>query len=239
MLGAFIDVSILGKISKKGVYTGYISKCANRKYRRTSIVVFSRTPLPDVVHCTVIATTQLNNNIKYIAAPSGQIFYEPEIRELLGEVRNVRYNKMTCLYEKSCGAIVFHRFDDGIKVLLVKNHNGRYWSFPKCHIEKGENEHQTATREIKEETGLSVNFYDNYRQISDYVPFGKIKKRVVFFLAESKTANVKIQRSEIDLYTWVSFADAQKMCRYENDLRVLKKAEAMIYLHDKKRENAE
>lgn len=238
MLGAFIDVSILGKISKKGVYTGYISKCANRKYRRTSIVVFSRTPLPDVVHCTVIATTQLNNNIKYIAAPSGQIFYEPEIIDLLGEVRNVRYNKMTCLYEKSCGAIVFHRFNDGIKVLLVKNHNGRYWSFPKGHIEKGENEHQTATREIKEETGLSVNFYDNYRQISDYVPFGKIKKRVVFFLAESKTANVKIQRSEIDLYTWVSFADAQKMCRYENDLRVLKKAEAMIYLHDKKRENA-
>ncbi|MEE1283049.1 MAG: NUDIX domain-containing protein [Acutalibacteraceae bacterium] len=238
MLGAFIDVSILGKISKKGVYTGYISKCANRKYRRTSIVVFSRTPLPDVVHCTVIATTQLNSNIKYIAAPSGQIFYEPEIIELLGEVRNVRYNKMTCLYEKSCGAIVFHRFDDGIKVLLVKNHNGRYWSFPKGHIEKGENEHQTATREIKEETGLSVNFYDNYRQISDYVPFGKIKKRVVFFLAESKTSNVKIQKSEIDLYTWVSFADAQKMCRYENDLRVLKKAEAMIYLHDKKRENA-
>lgn len=238
MLGAFIDVSILGKISKKGVYTGYISKCANRKYRRTSIVVFSRTPLPDVVHCTVIATTQLNNNIKYIAAPSGQIFYEPEIRELLGEVRNVRYHKMTCLYEKSCGAIVFHRFNDGIKVLLVKNHNGRYWSFPKGHIEKGENEHQTATREIKEETGLTVNFYDNYRQISDYVPFGKIKKRVVFFLAESKTSNVKIQRSEIDLYTWVSFADAQKMCRYENDIRVLKKAEAMILQHDQKRENA-
>ncbi|MEE1126330.1 MAG: NUDIX domain-containing protein [Acutalibacteraceae bacterium] len=238
MLGAFIDVSILGKISKKGVYTGYISKCANRKYRRTSIVVFSRTPLPDVVHCTVIATTQLNSNIKYIAAPSGQIFYEPEIRELLGEVRNVRYHKMTCLYEKSCGAIVFHRFTDGIKVLLVKNHNGRYWSFPKGHIEKGENEHQTATREIKEETGLSVNFYDNYRQISDYVPFGKIKKRVVFFLAESKTANVKIQRSEIDLYTWVSFAEAQKMCKYENDIRVLKKAEAMILQHDQQRENA-
>lgn len=234
VLGAFIDVSILGRISKKGVYTGYISKCANKKYRRTSIVVFSRTPLPDVVHCTVIATTQLNNNIKFIAAPSGQIFYEPEIKELLGEVRNVRYNKMTCLYEKSCGAIVFHRFSDGIKVLLVKNHNGRYWSFPKGHIEKGENEHQTATREIKEETGLSVNFYDNYRQISDYVPFGKIKKRVVFFLAESKTSNVKIQRSEIDLYTWVSFADAQKMCRYENDLRVLKKAEAMILQHDEK-----
>lgn len=234
MLGAFIDVSIFGKISPKGVYTGYICKCSEKKYRRASIVVFSRTELPDMVHCTVIATTQLNSNIKFIAAPSGQIFYEPEIKELLKEVRNVRYHKLTCLYEKSCGAIVFHRFRDGIKVLLVKNHNGKYWSFPKGHMEKGENEHQTAAREIKEETGLSVCFYDNYRQISDYVPFGKIKKRVVFFLAEAKYANVRIQKSEIDLYTWVTFDEAQRMCKYENDLRVLKKAENTIILHDKR-----
>lgn len=234
MLGEFIDVAILGKISKKGVYTGYITRCEDKKYKRNSIVVFSRTNLPDIAHCTVIATTQLSSNIKFIAAPSGQIFYEPEIKDLLKEVRNVRYQKLTCLYEKSCGAIVFHRFNDGIKVLLVKNHNGKYWSFPKGHMEKNENEHQTAAREIKEETGLTVHFYDNYRQISDYVPFGKIKKRVVFFLAEAKVANVKIQKSEIDLYTWVSFEDAQKMCKYDNDLRVLKKAENMINLCDSK-----
>lgn len=235
MLGTYIDVSILGKISPLGVYTGYICKCVDKRFRRMGIVIFSRTDLPELVHCTIIATTQLNNNIKFIAAPSGQIFYEPEIKELLKEVRNVRYHKLTCLYEKSCGAIVFHRFKDGIKVLLVKNHNGKYWSFPKGHMEKGETEHETAAREIKEETGLSVTFYDNYRQISDYVPFGKIKKRVVFFLAESKTANVKIQKSEIDLFIWVPFADAQKMCKYENDLRVLKKAEHMIIITDKRK----
>ena len=234
MLGEFIDVAILGKISKKGVYTGYITRCNDKRYRRTNIVVFSRTAVPDIVHCTVIATTQLNSNIKFIAAPSGQIYYEPEIEELLHEVRNVRYHKLTCLYEKSCGAIVFHRFSDGIKVLLVKNHNGKYWSFPKGHMEKNENEHQTAAREIKEETGLSVHFYDNYRQISDYIPFGKIKKRVVFFLAEAKVADVKIQKSEIDLYTWVTFEEAQRMCKYDNDLRVLKKAENMVKLHDSK-----
>lgn len=234
MLGSFIDVAILGKISSKGVYTGYITRCNDKKYRRTSIVIFSHTEISDVVHCTVIATTQLNTNIKFIAAPSGQIFYEPEIKELLREVRNVRYHKLTCLYEKSCGAIVFHRFSDGIKVLLVKNHNGKYWSFPKGHVEKGENEHQTAAREIKEETGLSVRFYDNYRQISDYVPFGRIKKRVVFFLAEAKCSDVHIQRSEIDLFTWVTFDEAQRMCKYENDLRVLKKAEMMILRHDKR-----
>ena len=234
MLGTVADISILGKISPKGVYTGYIVKCADKKYRRSSIVIFSAKELSNTVHCMIIATTQLNNNIKFIASPVGEIYYEPEIKDLLKEVRNVRYHRLTCLYEKSCGAIVFHRFKDGVKVLLVKNRNGKYWSFPKGHMEKGESEHQTAAREIKEETGLTVYFYDNYRQISDYIPFGKIRKRVVFFLAETRYPNVRIQRSEIDTYTWVSFPQAQAMCRYDNDIRVLKKAENMVNSPNKK-----
>ncbi len=234
MLGTVADISILGKISPKGVYTGYIVKCVDKKYRRSSIVIFSSQELSDTVHCMIIATTQLNNNIKFIAAPIGEIYYEPEIKDLLKEVRNVRYHRLSCLYEKSCGAIVFHNFKDGVKVLLVKNKNGKYWSFPKGHMEKGESEHQTAAREIKEETGLTVFFYDNYRQTSDYIPFGKIRKRVVFFLAEAKCPNVRIQRSEIDTYTWVSFQQAQTMCRYENDIRVLKKAESMLNTPNKK-----
>ncbi len=234
MLGTIADIAILGKISPKGVYTGYIVKCVDKKYRRSSIVIFSSQELSDTVHCMIIATTQLNNNIKFIAAPVGEVYYEPDIKDLLKEVRNVRYHRLSCLYEKSCGAIVFHHFKDGVKVLLVKNKNGKYWSFPKGHMEKGESEHQTAAREIKEETGLTVCFYDNYRQISDYIPFGKIRKRVVFFLAEAKCANVRIQRSEIDTYTWVSFQQAQSMCRYENDIRVLKKAESMLNTPNKK-----
>jgi len=234
LLGTVADIAILGKISPKGVYTGYIVKCADKRYRRSSIVVFSSQELSDTVHCMIIATTQLNNNLKFIASPVGEVYYEPEIKDLLKEVRNVRYHRLTCLYEKSCGAIVFHRFKDGVKVLLVKNKNGKYWSFPKGHMEKGENEHQTAAREIKEETGLTVYFYDNYRQVSDYIPFGKIRKRVVFFLAETKYPHVRIQRSEIDSYTWVSFPQAQSMCRYENDIRVLKKAENMVNSPNKK-----
>ena len=59
-------------------------------------------------------------------------------------------------YEKSCGAIIFYRNRRNTKILLVKNNNGRYWSFPKGHIEQGENEEETAIREIKEETGLEL-----------------------------------------------------------------------------------
>ena len=117
--------------------------------------------------------------------------------EKLKIVRNLDISRLSCLYEKSCGAVVFYRSAQGIRILLVKNHNGKYWSFPKGHVEKGENEKETALREIKEETGLSVKIYENYRQISDYCPFGKIKKRVIFFLAETPTDQVHIQHDEI------------------------------------------
>ena len=112
----------------------------------------------------------------------------------------------------------------------LKNNNGRYWSFPKGHIEDGETEQETAIREIKEETGLDVTLVNNFREISEYCPFGKIRKRVVFFLARAFTDNVRIQEEEIDSYIWVDLQQARKLCSYDNDLRIIEKAETTIHL---------
>ena len=145
-------------------------------------------------------------------------------------MRNVKLINISCLYEKSCGAVIFYKTRQDTKILLVKNNNGRYWSFPKGHIEDGENEHQTAIREIKEETGLDVTIFNGFREVSEYCPFGKIRKRVVFFLARAFTDNVKIQEEEIDSYIWVDLQQARKMCSYDNDLRIIDKAETAIHL---------
>ena len=136
--------------------------------------------------------------------------------------------KISCLYEKSCGAIVIYRAKENLMVLLVKNKNSKYWSFPKGHVELGENEKQTAIREIKEETGLDVIIHPGFRETSDYCPFGKVRKRVVFFLAEAKSDDVHIQESEIDYYIWVPFEQARSMCTYDNDLRVIDKTERYL-----------
>ena len=58
--------------------------------------------------------------------------------------------------EKSCGAVVLRKNQGRLQVLLIKHINGGHWAFPKGHVEPGETEEQTALREIKEETGLSV-----------------------------------------------------------------------------------
>ena len=132
---------------------------------------------------------------------------------------------MKCLYEKSCGGIIFYNGKQNTKILLVKNTNGKYWSFPKGHIEQGETEKETAAREIKEETGLDVDIKKDFREVSDYCPFGKIRKHVVFFLAQAFTDDVKIQEEEIAEYIWVDFQQARKICSYDNDLRIIEKAQ--------------
>ena len=47
-------------------------------------------------------------------------------------------------YEKSCGAVIFRKTHGKYAVLLIKNRFAEFWSFPKGHVEEGENEYQTA-----------------------------------------------------------------------------------------------
>lgn len=226
MLGKKLDVHIVSYIPSAGLYNGYYMAGSHRR----GVYVISHDKPANTVRCTVIAIAQLKgtSHTKLIVAPEGQIYYEPLIKKRLKRVKSFRFIRISCLYEKSCGAIVFYRAPEEIKVLLVKNKNGKYWSFPKGHVELGENERQTAIREIKEETDLDVKIHPGFRETSDYCPFGKVRKRVVFFLAETFTDEVHIQESEIDYYIWVSFEQARQMCCYDNDLRVIDKAERYL-----------
>ena len=230
MLGMSADTTLYGCLSECGLYSGYISVSS---MKNTPVYIVSNTKPPEQFLGKVIAILQSKNKSKLIVAPQGQVFYQSKLSEIFQQSgRMPEEYHLSCLYEKSCGAVVFHRGKDGIKLLLVRNCNGKYWSFPKGHMEVGENEHQTALREVYEETGLRVKIYSGYRQVSDYSPFANIKKRVVFFLAETDSDRVKIQRSEIESYVWVSFEQAKRMCSYQNDLRILESAQKAIKVHD-------
>ena len=164
-----------------------------------------------------------------VVAPSGTVLYEPDIRKALRLPKQKDAPKLLCLYEKSCGVVVFREEREGIrKFLLVKNKNGSHWGFPKGHIEEGESEQQTAEREVREETGLAVQVLQGFRETCEYSPFGKIKKQVVFFCAQSAEERVVIQPSEIDRFQWATFRQALSMFRYDNDIRILRKANDWI-----------
>lgn len=228
MIAENVKVNVFGKISDN-LYSAYVSSAS---LQNKSAYVISHKRIGEYFDGIVVAVAEFDglDEERLIVAPHGEVFYEPELRKLLSKLKNITLKSITCLYEKSCGAIIFYKNKQNTKILLVKNNNGRYWSFPKGHIEDGENEKQTAIREIKEETGLDVVIENGFREISEYCPFGKIRKRVVFFLAQAFTDNVKIQEEEIDSYIWVDLQQARKMCSYDNDLRIIEKAETAIHL---------
>lgn len=228
MIAEKVKATLFGNISDK-LFSAYVS--ASNISNRSAYVV-SRKDVDEYFDGVVIAVAEFEglDGEKLIVSQPGEVFYEPELRKILSKLRNVKVKSINCLYEKSCGGIIFYKTKQNTKILLVKNNNGRYWSFPKGHIEDGETEQQTAMREIKEETGLDVTIVDGFREISEYCPFGKIRKRVVFFLARAFTDNVKIQKEEIDSYIWVDLQQARKLCSYDNDLRIIEKAEITIHL---------
>lgn len=221
MIAKKVRVNIYGMLSD-GLYSGYAS---GEGANNMSSLIISGKPLGDFMFGVVIAVASFKGaGEKLIVAPEGEVYYEPDILERLGALRNMTLEKINCLYEKSCGAIVIYRNGDDYYTLLVRNHNGRNYSFPKGHVEKGETEQQTAVREVKEETGLDIEIIDSFREVADYCPFGRIKKRVVFFMAQTFSDKVTIQEEEIDSCIWVDLNEAHRRCTYENDLRVIRKA---------------
>ena len=124
--------------------------------------------------------------------------------------------------EKSCGAVVFRNKNDNIQVLLIRHLNGGHWAFPKGHVEKGETEEQTALREILEETGLSVELDNRYRQVVSYSPKKDVVKDVVYFVATaSSDAATVAQEEEISQIVWVDMHNAADYVSFDNDKKVL------------------
>ena len=83
-------------------------------------------------------------------------------------------------YEKSCGAVIY-TVVNGKRLYLVEIMQKGHTSFCKGHVEENESEHQTAAREIREETGLEVKFVEGFRQTIEYSPYRDCSKTVVFF----------------------------------------------------------
>ena len=69
--------------------------------------------------------------------------------------------------EVSAGGLIWRRRSDGsISVVLVRPAGRSTWVLPKGHLEEGETVAQAATREAREETGLTVGEIEPLGEIS-------------------------------------------------------------------------
>ena len=165
--------------------------------------------------------------VVWVVAPKSTRFIINDVKEAVAFSENIERCDIECLYERSCGAVVFTGEKDK-KVLLIKNRRSAHWGFPKGHIEKGETQEETAIRETKEETGLDISLIDGFSCKSEYTIQGKVEKAVIIFLARAESTDVTIQEEEIDEFIWVDFVNAAAMLKFENDKSILAKAVAFI-----------
>lgn len=132
--------------------------------------------------------------------------------------------------EHSAGMVIFYEdpHTPDREYLLLQYASG-YWDLPKGKLEKGETSLQAAIREVKEETGLQLQPFDNFEQKINYYFKDRdgtlVYKTVLYFCAEAPTRDdVKVSDEHLT-YLWLPFDQAVKKVTYSNAKQLLQLVE--------------
>ena len=132
--------------------------------------------------------------------------------------------------ETSAGIVIFRKENSKNLFLLLRYPSG-HWDFVKGKMEKNESTHETAVRETREETGITnIMFLENFEEWIEYnfqFQGELVKKKVVFFLAETKTKEVEISHEHLD-YTWMDYNSAMEKTTFDNAKTVLTRAQMLL-----------
>ncbi len=169
---------------------------------------------------------------KFINGVLGTIYKEmPESKE----EKEIRGEGMELPEETSAGGIVYRKTNGNYQIALIKDAFD-YWTFPKGHVEAGENLEQTALREIKEEIGLEnltiiKNLGERIYKAKNREKGGYIKRKVTDFLLEAvgSEAELKIENSTgIKEGQWFNLDDIASLRQYKGPDKTLQ--EVVDYL---------
>ena len=135
------------------------------------------------------------------------------------------------MIEETSAGIVLFRKEGSKKLFLLLHYPSGHWDFVKGKMEQGESTHQTAIREAQEETGITdITFVENFEEWIKYnfkYQGELVQKKVVFFLAETKTKEIKISH-EHSGYTWMDYNSSMDKTTFDNAKTVLTKAHNLL-----------
>ena len=132
-------------------------------------------------------------------------------------------------YEKSCGGIVFYKIKNNYEILILNFLYGKnsMWGFPKGHMENNETEIETALREIKEESGLNVTIFPEFRETTKFIYKENTILEVVYFSAQADNKSIfpqkDFQHEKVVDYKWLDHKKALDYLSFECDKNILKK----------------
>lgn len=112
------------------------------------------------------------------------------------------------------GAIILSSENKDCVALLFRGKQGD-WSFPKGHVESGEDTTNTMFREIKEETGLVVQLIEELPNL-EYVNTSGEGVLIKMFLVISEDDSQSKLEFPTDKIEWVKYTDVINKLTYEN-----------------------
>jgi N utilization substance protein B len=125
------------------------------------------------------------------------------------------------------GALIYARQDKDLTLALVHDVFG-YWTLSKGRIEKGEEIEQGTMKKIKEEIGLDIDIKEKIGEneyVATHPENGKVLKKVVYFLAESKYQELKLGESGgLDEAKWFHLKELPELRIYNDIIPLITKA---------------
>ncbi|KFE67117.1 NUDIX hydrolase [Hyalangium minutum] len=140
--------------------------------------------------------------------------------------------------EASAGGIVIRENAGSWEVAVIRPHGRSLWALPKGHVDPGETPEQTATREVREETGLTASLLSSLGEIRYVYQFRgqRIFKRVHFFLFRYLSGELGVlppgPRVEVDEARWVPLVQLVPMLGYKGEKSIAARAVKLLRAGD-------
>lgn len=130
----------------------------------------------------------------------------------------------------SAGGVVMRNNRGNFEVILCERSSEDLVALPKGKPNEGESEPETALREVKEETGITVKIIKKIKEIfySFRSSESKINKRVSFFLMEHAGGNILEHDDEFDKVYWEQIDSALRKLTFQGEKDVLEEAIKLV-----------
>jgi len=135
--------------------------------------------------------------------------------------------KKKIIEESLAGAVIYRIEENNFFFLFVHDIFG-YWTLSKGHLNESEKPENGAVREVKEETGVNIKI-EKEIGTNEYIASdpekGKIKKKVIYFLASTKDKDIELKESGgLDRAKWFKMEELGDLKMYDDIRPIIAKA---------------